>query len=195
MKTRKNMFIFSLIVFIALTTAIWGLDNDSHTEQKEVEYLSASWPYNYKDIKEISKASDVIALIKVEGTNKSYETQGIPVTEFSVKVIEPIYGTNEEYLTVFMTGREDKNKLIQIKDDPLFQSDEEFLVFCKRNADGTVTILSGPQGRLVYSNGKLNSLHAVNENVKMVNADSNIQIVNADAKMLIEQIDSYVNDK
>lgn len=186
MNRRRLMMVLSLIMLISLTTGILFL------KDKEIQYLSASWPYNYSNLEEISKASDLIALIKVEGVSKSYETRGIPVTEYKVQVLEPIYGTDETQLILFMTGREDKNKKIEIKDDPLPHADEEFLVFCKQNADGTITVLSGPQGRLVYTDGKLNSLNAVKENEMAINSSSSIQIVNEDAETIIAQIKSYV---
>lgn len=192
MKRRRLMMVLSLIMLISLTTGIWFLKDKMNNAQQEIQYLSASWPYNYSNLEEISKASDLIALIKVEGVSKSYETRGIPVTEYKVQVLEPIYGTDETQLILFMTGREDKNKKIEIKDDPLPHADEEFLVFCKQNADGTITVLSGPQGRLVYTDGKLNSLNAVNENEMEINSSSSIQIVNEDAETIIAQIKSYV---
>lgn len=192
MKKRRLMMVLSLIILISLTTGILFLKDKMNNAQQEIQYLSASWPYNYSNLEEISKASDLIALIKVEGVSKSYEARGIPVTEYKVQVLEPIYGTDETQLILFMTGKEDKNKKIEIKDDPLPHADEEFLVFCKQNADGTTTVLSGPQGRLVYTDGKLNSLNAVNENAMAINSRSSIQIVNEDAETIIAQIKSYV---
>lgn len=195
MKRRKTVMVLSLIMLISLTISILILRDKKDNYQQEVRYLSASWPYNYSNLEEISKASDLIALIKVEGVSKSYETQGVPVTEYKVKVLNAIYGTDEKQLTLFMTGKEDKDKKIEIKDDPLPHADEDFLVFCKQNTDGTITVLSGPQGRLVYTDGKLNSLNAVNENVKVINSSSNFQIVNEDAETVIAQIKSYVEQK
>lgn len=192
MKRRRLVMLLSFIMLISLTTGILFLKDKMNNDQQEVQYLSASWPYNYSNLEEISKASDLIALIKVEGVSKSYETRGIPVTEYKVQVLNPIYGTDETQLTLFMTGREDKDKKIEIKDDPLPYADEEFLVFCKQNADGTITVLSGPQGRLVYTDGKLNSLNAVKENAMEINSRSSIQIVNEDAETIIAQIKSYV---
>lgn len=192
MKRRRLMMVLSLIMLISLSTGILFLKDKINNDQQEVQYLSASWPYNYSDLEEISKASDLIALIKVEGVSKSYETRGIPVTEYKVQVLEPIYGTDETQLILFMTGNEDKDKKIEIKDDPLPRADEKFLIFCKQNADGTITVLSGPQGRLVYTDGKLNSLNAVKENAMDINSSSSIQIVNEDAETIIAQIKSYV---
>lgn len=192
MKRRRLVMLLSFIMLISLTTGILFLKDKMNNDQQEVQYLSASWPYNYSNLEEISKASDLIALIKVEGVSKSYETRGIPVTEYKVQVLNPIYGTDETQFTLFMTGREDKDKKIEIKDDPLPYADEEFLVFCKQNADGTITVLSGPQGRLVYTDGKLNSLNAVKENAMEINSSSSIQIVNEDAETIIAQIKSYV---
>ena len=92
-----------------------------------------------------------------------------------------------------MTGGETKDKIVELIDDPLLQVDDEILVFCKKNPDGTYQIMSGPQGRLVYENGRLSSLNTTNSRVKEVNTFSNINIQNEDAASLIEEIKGYIN--
>lgn len=164
--------------------------------QKEIELLHASWTYNYEDIEEISQSSDIIALVKVRGVEKSYEEYGIPFTNYLVDVITPILNVNkEETFTIVMTGRETEDKIYEVADDPLLKLKEEYLIFCKMNSDGTYQILSGPQGRLTHSNGKLNSLNVINSRVREVNPYSNITINNADADELISEIKSYIASK
>ena len=69
---------------------------------------------------------------------------------------------------------------------------KKMLVFCKENPDGTYRILSGPQGRLIYVNGKLNSLNVADAKVRQANPFSNIEVKNADADSMIEKIKEYI---
>lgn len=164
------------------------------SSEKTVTYLSASWEYNYKDIEEISEASDFIALVKVDCIEDSFTDTGIPYTEFKVDIVTPIYNAEEgESVTILMTGGETKDEIIEIEDDPLLQPGDEILIFCQQNTNDTYRIISGPQGRLVYNNGELNSLNIVNERVKKANSSSNITIKNEDANELIRQVKKYTN--
>ena len=103
MTNHKKMFIALAVVLAAGIGAVFYARGDHKT--KEVQYLSASWDYSYRDVEEIARASDRIALVSVGNV--------------------------------------------------------EILVFCKENADGTYRILGGPQGRLVYDDGTLNSISTV----------------------------------
>lgn len=191
MKKTEKITSIAVLVLIAVVISSTFLGNNFN--KKETEFLSASWFYNYRDIEEISQASDAIALIKVDGVVDSYDVQDIPITEYKVDVVTSVYNTNKgDTFTIVMTGKETNDKIIEVNDDPLLQKGGEFLVFCKKNTDGTYRIISGPQGRLAHSNGKLSSLNAVDARVKAENPYSNITVVNADVNELISQIKSYV---
>lgn len=182
---KKSISILAVLVLmtVLMTTAV------QQNKPKETEYLSASWNYNYKDIEELSKSSDLIALVKVEKIDDMVVKQEIPFTIFSVKVITPVYHTAENAtFQIYQTGGEMKEEIVEIVDDPLLQIGDEMLVFCKENSDGTYQILSGSQGRLVYDNGKLNSLNEIDERIKTVNPYSNVKIKNADADILMSEI-------
>lgn len=192
MKKKKTIFGIALLLVLTIGAGIFVLNRKN---AKETEYLSASWSYNYRDIEEISQASDLIALVRVDGVENTTVEFGIPYTTFSVDVIIPIYNAKEgDSFTIYMTGGETEEKIMEIVDDPLLQEDEEILVFCKQNPDGTYQIISGPQGRLVYSDGKLNSVNVVNTRAAEANAASNIKVRNADAGTLIEEIKGYLED-
>ncbi|MGD9676976.1 MAG: hypothetical protein AB7V16_01255 [Vulcanibacillus sp.] len=179
---KKRTLSFGVISFVMLIGII-SVIYLTQEKEKDVQYAYASWNYSYKDIQEISEKSDVIAIVSVIGTNRKYMEQGIPFTEYNVEVVTPIYGSEKgEILTILMTGMENDDKIIEIIDDPLMKAGEEFLIFCWQNDNGTYTILGGPQGRLEYQNGRLNSL----------NPNFNINIVNAGAEELINEIKSYV---
>lgn len=173
------------ILAIYIITSIFLSKNKS---ESEVTYLSASWDYNYGDVNEISNASDLIALIQV---NKliSEKVDIIPYSFFEVEVIKPVYGCETgEKISIFMTGGKIDNRIVEIIDDPLLVSDQEFLVFTQKNDDGTYSILGGPAGRLEHKDGKLNSIQLVNPRVKDNNKSMNIKIENYDADQLISEI-------
>lgn len=193
MKKKKAIFTIALLFVLTVGTGIFVLNRKT---PKETEYLFASWSYNYRDLEEISQASDLIALVRVEGAENTSVEYGIPYTTFSVNVVTSIYNAEEgDSFLIYMTGGETEEKIMEIIDDPLLREDEEILVFCKQNPDGTYQIVSGPQGRLVYSNGKLNSINVVNTRAAGVNAASNIKVQNADADTLMEEIKGYMEGK
>ncbi len=191
-KYKKHVPVY-LAVFILACAFVTGFGLNRPPETK---YINASWSYNYADIKEISKVSDLIAIVHIEKKASEYEKQEIPFTEYTASVMKPVYNSSAgQEVTIVMTGANNSNTHIEIADDPLLTSGEEFLIFAKHNTDDTYTILSGPQGRLVYSNGKLNSLQAVNARDRANNTDGNINVVNADAEEMCSKIRGYLNLK
>lgn len=191
MKNKKLIVVLASIFTITIILCI-GITEIINKPQKTIEYISASWVYNYKNIEEIAKASDLIALVKVNKEEKLTFEDGIPFTEFSVDIIESIYNAeNLDNFIINMTGGKTKDKIIEIIDDPLLNPNDELLVFCRKNENGTYRIISGSQGRLIYSNGKLNSLNAIDKRIAEANSYSNISVQNADAVEMIEQIKSY----
>ena len=174
-------------------SGIFNNNSGNSTEQKK-SYIHASWVYNYGDIEGLTHASDVIALVKVISISKEYVDQGTPFTEFKVKVITPVLNTKkDDFLIIRMTGGPYRDVLYEMDDAPLLNIGEELMIFCKENTVGTLpsyTLLSGAQGRLYYSNGKLNSLGMIDENF-----EDSIQIKDADLDETINQIHSYLDKK
>lgn len=189
---KKRIMISAAALVLALAVGI-GIFVNRGGNEKETQYLTASWSYNYSGIEELSVSSDLIALVKVSGIEDTVIEVGIPYTTFVVEVVTPVYNTTEgDRFTIYMTGGETEDKVVEIMDDPLLQAGEEMLVFCKENPDGTYRILSGPQGRLIYEDGKLNSLNAINMRIAQANVYNNIKVTNADAEALIAEIIGYV---
>ena len=140
---------------------------------------------NYGDVKALSEASNLIALAEITGIKSVIEEDGIPYTTFTAKVEKPVYqAKQDETFDIYMTGGETKDEIVEVENDPLLKRGDKVLVFCKENSDGTYQILSGPQGRLVYSNGKLNSVVA-----------NNAIVQDADLDELISEIEQYVENK
>ena len=143
------VFVFSLVIVIS-------------QKEKSPEYVfaQASWPKCYSEIEDLAYDSDIISVVEVKEINRTYYVNGkIPFTEFNVKVTVPIRGVEQdEVFIITQTGINNENFIFQIEDDPLLQIDKSYLIFGYNNEVGTVTILSGPQGRFVYNEGKVTSL-------------------------------------
>ena len=194
----KNKKIISSISFIAIAfICILGMNGfiNKNKEKQEVSYLKASWGYNYSDIQEISTASDLIAMIRVNKLISNSKENVIPFSTFEVQVIDPIYGCEDgETFPIIMTGLQNDKEKIEIIDDPMLEVGQKFLVFTRKNEDGTYKILSGPQGRLEYKDGELNSLQFVNSNVRENNKDMNIKIKNVKAETLTNEIKDNIKE-
>lgn len=189
---KKTIPVFIVLLIVILALGFYMYFGKGKNE-KNVEYMSASWAYNYSDVEEMAHSSDLIALVTVQDIESVVTENSVPYTTYSVKVDTPIYNSESgEVFSIFMTGGETDEKIIEIEDDPLLQPGDEILVFCKENADGTYRTLSGSQGRLIYEDGKINSLNAINTRVREANSYSNIMIQGTDAEDLIAEIKGYV---
>lgn len=192
---RKNI-IYLAISVLSIALLVFIIVQISFIKQPEKKLLSASWTYNYGSIEDMTQASDFIGFIRVIKDVKNFEVQGIPQILFDTEVIIPILGADKgDNISIIMTGQKSKDQIIEIADDPLLEPDEEFLIFGKRNDDGTVTVLSGSQGRLEYKDNKLNSLQFVKSQVMNSNEHSNIKVNNENADKVIEQIKKVLDNK
>ena len=186
---------FCMVSLIILGVVVSTIGTNKENVPKNKEYLSASWVYNYSDLEEMTKDSDMIALVREDKLLETYEEGGLPFSEYQMQVIEPILGVNQnEEITILMTGGEVEDYIMEVEDDPLIRDGEEFLAFCKQNKDGTFRVVSGPQGRMVYEDGKLSSLNTENSNARKTNVYMNIHINNVDAETLIDEIKEYLNE-
>lgn len=186
---KKVMYSTISIVSILVICTIISAFLSKNKSDFEVSYISASWDYNYGDVNEISNASDLIALIRVNKLISVEQRVGLPYSTFEAEVIEPVFGCEAgDKISIFMTGGKIDNRIVEIIDDPLLVPDQEFLVFTQKNNNGTCTILGGPAGMLEHKDGKLNSLQLVNPRVKDNNKSMNIKIENYDTDTLINEI-------
>lgn len=178
---------FALLLTI-LSVALAGC---AHTTEYEKVSMSASWAYNYKDVKELAQSSDLIALISIEGSRLD-DTSDITQTIYQAAVKEQLYGEPVKEVDIVMTGGIVGNTIYEIEDDPLMKERDEFLIFARKNADDTYTILSGPQGRFVIQDHSVYSLNACNEQVKQKNNGSNIRVQGESAETFLKKVKSYV---
>ena len=194
---RNRKIIFYTLAFLLLLGGIsmhfaFSTQNSSNTV-----LMSASWKYNYSSIEEISADSELIALVKVMPDAEVILRDGLPFTNYNAVITDLIVGINGENIgdeiDIKMTGGELNGTIFEIADDPLLCSGDEILVFCRKNSDDTYTIISGPQGRLEYSNGTLNSLNVSNSRVKEFNPYSSIVVNDADYDLLKLEILEYTS--
>lgn len=191
MNQKKVSLLIAVVSVLLLCAVVTFTYVNKPTKQEELSLISASWSYNYADIEDIAGDSDLIALIHVNKLLSKKQDSGLPFSTFEVEVIEAVYGCEAgDKISIYMTGGYTGDKRIEIRDDPILEKGQEFLVFTKKNEDGTYRILSGPQGRLEYKDGKLNSLQYVNDRVKQYNAGMNISVQNQEAEALMDKIRS-----
>ena len=187
MKFKKIILIISFFALVSVIGASVYYTSAQSNLKKKTIYMTASWSYNFSSIEEISNESDIIALVNVNDVKESGEMSGVPYTIYNAEVIKPVYGAElGDIIPIIMTGSEESG--MEIMDDPLLKKNEKFLIFARINEDGTVTLLGGPEGRLKYKNGKLNSLQVVIDRVKKSNPYMSIKVENADSDTLIEEI-------
>lgn len=178
----KKIFITLGIVAVVIIDLICILLNKLEPHK---EYLSTSWMYGYADVEELTAHSDLIALIKVNGLSETINGS-IPASIFEVNVTDGVLGcTIGDVISVYMTGGKTGNQIFEVKSDPLMKKGQEFLIFAQKNQDGTYTVLGGPQGRLVYANGLLNSLK--NTDLPYINTLNNADVAE------ISKFDGLVN--
>ena len=122
-------------------------------------YIITDYAMAYGNLQELTADSNLIALVEIENVASRDVSSNIPSTVFSARVLKPIYNIKKgKEIQIYMSGGWSDGRIAEEVLNPLMKSGERYLVFCRKNADGTYTILGGPQGRFVYEDGKLSSL-------------------------------------
>ncbi len=186
----KQFNLMKLITAFVMLFSMLGCKNNNSDYEKVL--LDASWEYNYSDIEELSNNSDIIAVINIDEfeIDDSYSGLDIIMTKYNASIQELIYGDYEEEIEIIMTGGfdEDEKIIYEIVDDPLMNINDEYLIFAKKNNDGTYRILSGSQGRYVIENNEIYSLNCYDEQVQNSNNSTNIVINGEDKASFINEI-------
>lgn len=173
-KLKRMIFCIIGIACIAILGVMAFDNNTSHKkfvkkeksiprEKKTRTIITASWGDSYGSIDEMTGESDFIALVTVDGIEKTYVEEEIPFTIYNVSVDVPVYqAKKEQKILIVMTGQETDNSIVEIASDPLMEAGDRMLVFCKKNEDGSYRISGGPQGRFIYKDGKVTSVRLRN---------------------------------
>lgn len=181
---KKAIFVISMILICSAVICFFAL-------HKETETISLSWD-SYKDDEELTKDSDLIALVKVDKVENTFVKDDLPYTTFSMHVLSPVWGTETDTaFLINMIGGEIDGRRVEVLDDPLMKPGEEYLVFCKKNTDGTYQILGGPHGRMVYMDERLTSLNLVYDRVDKANPKM-MEVHDVLAESVLRGIKEYV---
>jgi len=201
---KIKVFAFTITVILLLTALIGCSSKQNDVDQMsliedgyEKVLLSASWSYNYEDVEEVSKNSDIIAVVKVVSstTSDKFMQYGVLQTIYTVEVVDAVYGDIGSEIQIVMTGgvSKEQKKIYEIADDPLMNINDEYVIFAKENNDGTYRALSGFQGRYVISDGNVYSLNVSNNQVATANTYSNIAVTGVALDEFIGQIEQYID--
>lgn len=133
--------------------------------------LEASWAYNFSSFEDLSAASSLVVIgrvgsspAKVVAATDTVGSAGISLhfTDWPFVVSKVLKGPAAPSVVVRQTGAVLDGRRIEIRDDPLFESDREYLLFLSFDAEtGTYAVVGGPQGRLEVRGGRVSSLSVV----------------------------------
>lgn len=201
---KIKLFAFTITVILLIIALVGCSSKQNDVDQMlliedgyEKVLLSASWSYNYENVEEVSKNSDIIAVVKVVSSTISdkFMQYGVLQTIYTVEVVDAIYGDIGSEIQIVMTGgvSKEQKKIYEIADDPLMNINDEYVIFAKENTDGTYRALSGFQGRYAISDGNVYSLNVSNNQVATANTYSNIAVTGVALDEFIGQIEQYID--
>lgn len=161
----STLLALTILVFAGIKMMSKSSDYYQKNATLPVTYMSASWAYNYADFNELTDSSDIIAVVKITGINKEVASD-IPMTYYNASVEQSIFSAKiGDKIVIPFTGINNNTKHVEISDDPLPNIGSEYLIFAKRNDDGSYTILSGSEGRYDFNNGAISSLNYTHNSV------------------------------
>lgn len=128
----------------------------------------ASWAEGYGSIQEMSSASALVVVGRVEGSKQEERQMSggpLPFTDFEVVVDRTLKGglAAGAHITVHQTGGiQPDGSTMEIFDDPLFATGSQYLLFLKRDqATGRYFVAGGPEGRFVVDGERVVPLSEV----------------------------------
>lgn len=188
--SRKALIVLS----ICLVFSVIFIYNTIQSSTPEKVFIHSSYTKNYENLEELVNSSDCIAIVEVNDNGTQIGYTPLPETIFTAEIKKPIFNCEKgDEIKLYMIAGKKDNVIYEKADDPLMKSGEKYLIFAKKNSDGTYTTLTGTQGRMEYKNGKISTLNVVNGQVK-ANSDSSIKIYNDSEEDMIEKI-SMIKEK
>ncbi len=203
-KKRKQIVIIIVTIFCIFAFAAGSGIFLQKEKKPSVQYLNASWTYAYSGLEELTKESDLIAFVRITGLDRVKDGE-VPSSYFKAEITEAVKDSDgEKEIVIYMTGIKNEEKWIEIQDDPLVCTGEEYLIFARKNTTGTYSILGGPQGRLLYENELLTAQTYLNQQKKTDgqavavaganNSADFLQIHEKEASKMIAEIKAYMNE-
>lgn len=167
-KSRKKLG--AAILAVGVVSGAGVAYSSIQSPEIKTVYSHASWNYSYGSIEELAQDSDLVALVTVGEKISEKSVDHIPMSDFEATVVKPIINSEKgQKISITQTGgltevNGEKIKM-ELEDDPLLVPGEEYVIFARKNDNGTYAILGGPQGRLKNINGKLHAMKYVTKRV------------------------------
>ena len=170
MNKRKLFFAIGVIAVILLGSTFFALNQRGKEEKKEkkIGYLTASWEQNYTSMDELVKGSDLIAHVRMLDDGKKVQGKSNTI-QYRAKVENALYGCEKnDIILIQMTGRREENKIWEIKEDPLMNQREEYVMFLQLVKKNTYITLTATQGRFWYDTHTktVSSMNYIDKNIK-----------------------------
>ena len=170
MNKRKLFFAIGVIAVILLGSTFFALNQRGKEEKKEkkIGYLTASWEQNYTSMDELVKGSDLIAHVRMLDDGKKVQGKSNTI-QYRAKVQNALYGCEKnDIILIQMTGRREQNKIWEIKEDPLMNQREEYVMFLQLVKKNTYITLTATQGRFWYDTHTktVSSMNYIDKNIK-----------------------------
>lgn len=116
-----------------------------------------SWAQYFHDLPTLKGASDLVVEGKIVDIVRSFVgADGIPMTDFDVKVVKTLYGDppSSSALVLQQTGGAVGGVHEEVDGDPLFQIGDSEVLFLQKNPDpNAYRVAGGPSGRFPISAG------------------------------------------
>ena len=128
----------------------------------------ASWAYYYRDIKELTEASDIVIIGHVKSSKLVLIEPDIhsvldPFTDYKIEVTQVLKGDiTDGCVIVSQTGGTFLGVKNEISDDPLLKKGTTMILFLREWDYNRYCIRGGPQGRFEVHDDKIYSIGEVN---------------------------------
>ncbi len=157
--SQSSWWVGLAIAFIAVAagTAFLSASRGGADATATSGKIYASWPVLYHDLGSLKQAADLAVLGTVTGTPSTTIDQGLPFTDFNVRVERVLHDSAHRLVgtsvTVHQTGGLFNGKQVEVEDDPLLRPGERVVVFLHEYRPGSYFIIGGPSGRFRVQNG------------------------------------------
>lgn len=190
MTNRARSILMSCVILASLLAGISIYLNN----QIEIQYIEGSITRGYSNLNELAADSDVIAVVKVNKKLDHWVSGHLPAFNLEATILTPVFQSKPgETIIITQIGGvmefEGKKVNRQFKDDPPMEIGKEYLIFARHNDIGTYTIIGGPQGKFVHSNGSVSSLHVIDRSLKKY---GQIELNSFNIKQVKSQLSSYL---
>ena len=143
---------------------------ESTPPTSETVLFMSSWAETYRDLGTLKQATDLAVLGTVQGVDgvdsdtraAGAVTATLTFTDFNFRIEQTLHGEGrEEMVIVHQTGGTSGGVTTEIKDDPLLQIGERYILFVTQAPSGKYFVAGGPTGRFVVRGDRVSSLSLI----------------------------------